>query len=306
MRRLFQIVSRLLAGLALLRLLRRRGQPGRQGQRGLTVPTDTQRLVTVQGVPLWVSVQGQGNVPAQDKRYPLLLLMGFGGNLELWRPLRRALGTYETIALDLPGVGGSPPTWRPRRAAEVTRMLIALLDMLGYDRVDVLGVSMGGGLAQELAHQAPDRVRRVVLCATASNLLGTVSTPGELLARLRDTRLPGSLEAVLAAVFGGTVQSTPQLRDDLTYALARRATLRGILYQLYAVVGWSSRSWLATIKMPALVMAGDGDYVVPLRSARDLAGRIPGATLYVVRGAGHLFLGFQVEESARVVLDFLR
>ena len=90
---------------------------------------------------------------------PLLLIMGVGGNVEMWHPFDRELNDrgIHTISFDAPGTGESGELGRPRRMPWLARMVEHLLDHLGYERVDVLGISWGGGLAQQLAHQAPER-----------------------------------------------------------------------------------------------------------------------------------------------------
>src|SRR2546421_3033117 len=102
---------------------------------------------------------------------PLLLINGLGANLEMWQPLVGALaGERELIAFDLPGTGRSAqPRW-PLRMPHLAQVVTELLDELGHDRLDVLGYSLGGIVAQELAHRDPDRIRRLVLCATTPGL----------------------------------------------------------------------------------------------------------------------------------------
>src|SRR3954470_3556076 len=119
------------------------------------------RFVDVDGVRLRTSVRGNGP--------PMLLITGLGASLDLAKPFERELTArgVQAIAFDAPGIGQSTRYPRPRRMPAVARTVERMLDALGYDRVDVLGVSLGGVVAQQLAHQAPARVRRLVLGATA-------------------------------------------------------------------------------------------------------------------------------------------
>jgi pimeloyl-ACP methyl ester carboxylesterase len=172
----------------------------------------------------------------------------------------------------------------------------------------VLGYSFGGGLAQELAHRAPDRVRRLVLCATAPGLGGSPPRPMAALMLATPARYyhPRLLELSVAHIAGGRTARNPG-------ALARHAGERllhppsalGYAYQLYAVAGWSSLPWLRSVTQPTLVVAGDDDPAVPLRNGRLLAARLPHARLHVVKGGGHLFLLDEPENVAGVIREFL-
>jgi poly(3-hydroxyoctanoate) depolymerase len=107
---------------------------------------DVGRLATMR---LRICVRGTGR--------PLLLITGFGVSLELAAPFERALHPYgvQTLAFDAPGMGKSTPYRLPHRMPGLARTIEQMLDALGYTQVDVLGVSFGGALAQQLARQAP-------------------------------------------------------------------------------------------------------------------------------------------------------
>ena len=139
---------------------------------GLVQPGSFQ-FVEVDGVRLRVRIRGGGQ--------PLLLIMGLGGNIEMWDPFDRELEAFgiQTISFDAPGTGQSAGLRQPLRMRGLARMIEHLLDRLGYERVDVLGVSFGGMLAQQLAHQAPGRVRRLVLAATGAGSPGLGGVPGK-------------------------------------------------------------------------------------------------------------------------------
>ena len=104
---------------------------------------------------------------AASTRPPLLLFNGIGANWELAEPFLDALTDTTAIIFDLPGVGGSPLSALPYRPSGIARLSARLVADLGYDRIDVAGVSWGGGIAQQLAHQYPALCRRLVLAATS-------------------------------------------------------------------------------------------------------------------------------------------
>ena len=260
------------------------------------------RDIHVDGVRLRVSVRGKGR--------PLLLLMGIGGNLEMWAPFEDALDgrQIQTITVDAPGTGGSSAYRMPRRMRGLARTMDAMLGALGLDRVDVLGVSFGGVLAQQLARQAPGRVRRLVLAATGPGLGGVPGSPRVLLALATPRRYhqPDYFRRIAGEIYGGAARRDPDAM--LHGSLARFAhapSMSGYLAQLYAIAGWTSVPWLHRLAQPTLVLAGDDDPIVPLVNGRILHRLIPDSRLCVVTGGGHLFLLERPAEVAAQVTEFL-
>src|SRR6185295_973769 len=97
---------------------------------------------------------------------PVLLINGLGAGLPMWSVLREDLHGLEIVSFDAPGVGASSTPLIPYTIGDLAGTVTQLLDQLGYDQVDVVGYSFGGAVAQQLARQAPHRVRRVVLVGT--------------------------------------------------------------------------------------------------------------------------------------------
>jgi poly(3-hydroxyoctanoate) depolymerase len=225
---------------------------------------------------------------------PLLLINGLGANLEMWQPFIAELGNQrELIGLDLPGTGGSAAARWPMRMGQLARLVAEALDRLGYDRVDVLGYSLGGVVAQELAHHAPDRVDRLVLCATSPGLPSVPPNPLVAALMLTPARYWNRqlAELILPIIAGGrTARDKDALQAQIKERLARPPTALGYLFQLYAVSGWSSHAWLGQLRHRALVVHGARDPVVPLANGRYLADTLPHGRLEVIPGAGHLFL----------------
>ena len=260
------------------------------------------RFVEVDGVRLRTSVRGQGA--------PLLLITGLGASLDLAEPFERALTTLgvQAISFDAPGVGQSTAYRRPRRMRGVASTVEQLLDALGYDQVDVLGVSLGGVIAQQLAHQAPQRVRRLVLAATGPGLGGLPGSPRVLLTLATPRRYdqPDSYRRVAGRIYGGAARRDPDaLLHGSVARFVERPSTWGYLGQLFAISGWTSLPWLGSLRQPTLVLAGDDDPIVPLVNGRILARCIPNARLHVVRGGGHLFLLEQPARIAAVIAGFL-
>ncbi len=240
---------------------------------------------------------------------PLLLINGLGANLEMWQPLVRVLAAErELIAFDLPGTGRSArPRW-PLRMSQLARLVTELLDDLGYDQLDVLGYSLGGIVAQELAHRAPERIRRLVLCATTPGLPSMPPDPIVSALMLTPARYWNRqlAELIIPIIAGGRTARDPRvLRAGLERRLVQPPTALGYLYQLYALSGWSSHPWIRSVRHPALVLHGDHDPVVPLVNGRYLADALPNGRLEVVKGAGHLFLLDEPRSVAPALTAFL-
>ncbi|MGI8864911.1 MAG: alpha/beta fold hydrolase [Solirubrobacteraceae bacterium] len=256
-------------------------------------------LVHLSGTRLRVGRRGSGP--------PLLLLMGIGGNLEMWGSFASRMTGHRLIAFDAPGTGGSG-IGRPRRMAALADLTSELLDELGYLTVDVLGYSFGGALAQELAHRHPDRVRRLVLGATMCGIGGIPARPPVYWHMAHPLRYHSEryLRWVSPRVYGGRARALAAGGEDqLRARLHAPPGMLGYLSQLATIWGWSSLPWLHRLQMPTLVLAGDDDPLIPLANARLLAWRIPHARLHVIRGGGHLFLLDQPEDVMGEVRGFL-
>jgi poly(3-hydroxyalkanoate) depolymerase len=260
------------------------------------------RMLTVRGRILRVAVrEGDPNWP------PLLLCNGIGVSLELLQPFVDALDRRRgVIRFDMPGVGGSPAPVVPYHLTTVAPLLGDLLDQLGHEQADVLGISWGGGLAQQFALSRPDRVRRLVLVATGP---GAIMVPGHprVLRHLltpRRHRDPEYAARIAAELYGGSARNDPALARDLLHATTRLGPARGYFYQLIASIGWTSLPLLPKLRPPTLILAGDDDPIIPLVNARIMRWLIPRSRLHIYHG-GHLELAADPERLAAAVEAFL-
>lgn len=271
----------------------------------MSAPSREIQFVDADGVRLRVALSGRGG-----DRLPLLLISGIGTSLDIAVPFERELNLrgVPTIGYDPPGVGESPPYRWPRRMPGVARTAERLLDALGVEIADVFGVSLGGVVAQQLAHQAPRRVRRLVLAATGPGLGGVPGSPRALWALATPRRFyqPDYFRRIAADVYGGAARRDP---DALLHgSLARfmhQPSLRGYAAQLYALAGWTSVPWLHWLHQPTLILAGDDDPIVPPVNAHILARLMPDARLHVIQGGGHLFALEDPPAVAARVAEFL-
>jgi poly(3-hydroxyalkanoate) depolymerase len=270
-----------------------------------TADRDRLRTVAVRGIAARVSVR-----PARGRfaeHPPLLLCNGIGASLEALQPLVDALDPDRgVIRFDVPGVGGSPPPPFPYPLAGLSSWVAALVTRLGHREFDVLGLSWGGALAQQLALQSRRRVRRLVLVATGTGSLMVPAHPS-VLARMmtpRRHRDPAYAARVASQIYGGSMRSDPARGADLLHAATRAGPKRGYYYQLAATTGWSSLPFLPLVRQPTLVLAGDDDPIIPVANAHVLARLIPSSRLHVYPG-GHLGLLTESDELAPVIEHFL-
>jgi poly(3-hydroxyalkanoate) depolymerase len=266
---------------------------------GTAVPAVFDR--TVHGPQLRVSVR-PGTGP------PLLLCNGIGASLDLLQPFVDALDpAIPVVRFDAPGIGGSALPRRPYIFATLARTLGKLLHELGYESFDVLGISWGGGLAQQLAFQYPRRCRRLVLVSTATGYLMVPADPRILTKMITPRRFrdPNYAISIAADIYGGSLREHPELIRQLFDSHSRLASRRGYLLQLLAAAGWTSLPFLPLIRQPTLVLAGDDDPIVPLVNARIMTRLIPRARLEIYHD-GHLALISRADELAPRIATFLR
>jgi poly(3-hydroxyalkanoate) depolymerase len=265
-------------------------------------PAERMRNLTIGGRVLRVAIRdGDPGSP------PLLLCNGLGASLELLQPFADALSPRRgVVRFDVPGVGGSPAPVVPYSLVTLAPLLGGLLDALGHERADVLGISWGGGLAQQFALSRPGRVRRLVLVATGPGALMVPAHPRILLRMItpRRHRDPEYAASIAGEMYGGTARTSPAAARDLLHATSRLGPPRGYYYQLMSGFGWTSLPLLPWLRPPTLIMAGDDDPIIPVVNARIMHRLIPHSELHIYNG-GHLELAADPERLASAVEAFL-
>ena len=259
------------------------------------------RTVTVRGQRLHIAVR-----PGNGARTPLLLINGVGANLEVLQPFVDALdAAIEVIRFDVPGTGGSPAPLFPYRFSMHAWLVSKLLDHLGYQQVDVLGVSWGGALAQQFALQYSARCRRLILVSTATGALMVPGNPAALakLATPRRYQDPAHMEEIAGEIYGGRMRTHPEQARAFARSIRPGDSL-GYLSQMLGGIGWTSLPWLPLLRQPTLIMHGDDDPLVPLVNAKIMHRLIPHSQLYIFHD-GHLGLGTSAGELSQVVDRFL-
>lgn len=239
---------------------------------------------------------------------PLLLCNGIGAGMELLEPFVDELDpTIPVVSFDVPGVGGSEVSRLPYTYHTLAFVLTRLMRNLGFARFDVLGISWGGGLAQQIAFQAPRRCRRLVLVATGT---GSAMVPGKpsILAKMvtpRRYRDSDYATGIASQLYGGELRERPDAVRELLDAHSRTSSTSGYVMQLLAAAGWTSLPWLPLIRQKTLIIAGTDDPIIPVVNARILHCLIPHSEL-ILHGGGHLSLVASADELAPPVSKFLR
>ena len=238
---------------------------------------------------------------------PLVLCNGIGASLDLLQPFVDEVDPrIEVVRFDVPGVGGSPMPKVPYNFALLACLVGRLLDRLGHDRFDALGISWGGGLAQQLAFQYPRRCRRLVLVSTGTGMLMVPAHPRVLSKMLspRRYRDPAYAKTIAPTLYGGQLRRQPDEVRHVVHEQERLGPRAGYFFQLLAGVGWSSLPALPLIRQPTLVLAGNDDPIIPLANARILRALLPNASLHVFDD-GHLGLVTSADELGPLVSRFL-
>jgi len=238
---------------------------------------------------------------------PLVLCNGIGASLDLLQPFVDEVDPrIEVVRFDVPGVGGSPMPKVPYNFAMLAWLVGTLVDRLGYDRFDALGISWGGGLAQQLAFQYPRRCRHLVLVSTGTGMLMVPARLNVLSKMLtpRRYRDPAYAKAIAPVLYGGRMRRRPDEVRHVVYEQERLGSRTGYFLQLLAGVGWSSLPALPLIRQPTLVLAGNDDPIIPLVNARIMHALLPNATLHVYDD-GHLGLLTSADELGPLVSRFL-
>ncbi len=258
-------------------------------------------MINVDGTELRIAERG-------TSRPPLLLLNGIGAHLDMWGPFERELSDRSLLAVDLPGTGESPRGQWPGRLCSLARLVNRMLDQLGLEQVDLLGISFGGALAQEFTFRYPKRVRRLVLCATSPGVVSVPPRPMPALYLMTPLRYvhPAFFNFMMPRIVGGRTAREPDaLAAQMEARLAHPPDPLGYIFQLFAVSGWTSAYYLHRIKQPTLILAGDDDRAIPLWNAKLLQLLLPNAQLHVVAGGGHAFLLDEPESVSETIASFL-
>jgi 3-oxoadipate enol-lactonase len=253
----------------------------------------------VNGIKINYKIDGQG--------YPLVMIMGYSSPRNGWSsqvPFFKK--PFKVVTFDNRGVGKSGKPAGPYTTRMMADDAIALMDYLGIKKAHIIGASMGGMIAQELAINYPERVSKLVLACTyccKQGESGDTKEQAELI-KLPPKKMPAAM-AKLACnkpfykFMVGTLAAI-----QLNFMSAAASV--GIQGQTAACNNHNTIDRLSAIKAPTLVIVGTEDHLITPTSSNVIAQRIPGAKLVKVAGGSHIFFIENKKEFNRQVLDFLK
>ena len=254
-----------------------------RSKRNAAVREGASDTIRFQDVDIFVRSVGSGT--------PVLLINGLGAHTAMWHAMEDTLEDFRLLQFDLPGAGESSVPRRPISIPDLALLAVRVLDHFGVDRAHVIGYSMGGMVSQQLAHDAPERIDRVVLLATGpgrgsyqGDLRATINmfTPARYLS-------PKIYALTIGSMVGGRARhDTEWVAEQGLLRLRQSPSWRGYIWQLLSVMKWSGLPILRDVKQRVLVFAGDDDPLIPVVNPMMLTHLLPNGRLHVMNDEGHL------------------
>lgn len=259
----------------------------------------------INGINIHYRSYGQGE--------PLLLIMGLGGNADWWGDeFLSPLGErFQVVAFDNRGAGRSGKPEGPYSIQQMASDAVGLMDHLGWDTANVLGLSMGGMITLELALDYPGRVRKIMLVCTTYGGREQVLAEPEIYATLNMPREGLTEEDIarrtLHLLFPPEfIEENSDLMDrvveDVCIAPISASCFKS---QLGAITSWSAYPRLADLNRPALVITGEKDALIPPQNSHILNESLPDSRLIEIPGAGHGIAAMYPKRIAQEVIGFL-
>ncbi len=259
--------------------------------------------VTANGIRLFYRSDGDGE--------PVIFIQGLGVDHRGWAMVSKAVSAhYRCVSFDNRDVGQSDITPGDYDVSDLARDTLGLMDALGIDRAHIVGASMGGAIAQTIALERPERLRKLVLVTTytSGDPRGSAIFGGQAFLRARLDRAD-----YCRVTFPWVYTVRDYQREGFVEEMIRR-TAENPLWQpqdayerqVRATTSFFSEDRLGLIKAPTLVIAARDDLLTPMRFTDVLMAGIPCARLHVVEGAGHGVLWTDPGEVAEAIVGFLK
>lgn len=258
----------------------------------------------VNDIMMYYETQGSGE--------PLLMIMGLGASSAVWDPefVENLSRHYQTIIFDNRGTGQTDKPDEEYSMAMFAADAAGLLDQLGIDSAHILGVSMGGMIAQEFALRYPQKVRTLILSCTTCGGEKSVMATQEVLQTLTSREgltLEETARNAWPIVFTEEfIKSNPaKLERNLERTLKHPTPLFAFNRQIQAVMKHDTYNRLPQIQTPTMVMTGTEDVLVPPENSTIIADRIPGAKLVSFDETAHGFITEASDDVASAMIEFI-
>ena len=236
----------------------------------------------------------------------LLLVQGLGYARWSWEPILPGFAArFRVLCFDNRGIGDSDKPPGPYTAQEMAADALQVLDEAGVERAHVLGASLGGMIAQEVAVTAPERVDKLVLCCTTPGGAATVPMPEATVRLFAEAPSLAPDVALRRFVVNALGESPPAALVEELHRRRLEHPPDPAGWQAQAAAGTTYPGPAGEIAAPTLIVTGTADNVVDPANADVLAGRISGSRVVRLEGAGHLFFWERPGEVVRIVTEFL-
>jgi 3-oxoadipate enol-lactonase len=241
---------------------------------------------------------------------PLLAIMGMSGTKVHWgEPFLESLrGDFEVIVYDHRGVGQSSRLQGPVTIAQLAQDAAGLIEALELESAHVLGISMGGMVAQELALARPELIHTLTLGCTYCGGEGSALASEEVMTKLAESLASGDRDRALRTAW--EVNVSPAFATDAeAYArfhelgTANAVAVDVIMEQMRAIMGHDTSTHLPDVALPTLVVHGTVDRMLPVQNGRMIAGLIHDSRLEIFEDVGHLFFWERPERSAELLRE---
>jgi 3-oxoadipate enol-lactonase len=241
---------------------------------------------------------------------PLLLIMGMSGTKHHWGEslLEQLQRDFDTIVYDHRDAGDSTRTGRPFTIADLAEDAAGLLAALDLDSAHVMGISMGGMIAQELTLAHPDRLRSLTLGCTYCGGEGSVLASESVMQKLAEAMVSGDRERAIRASWEVNVSPSFAANEDAWVRFRATGMRYGlpvevIMRQMQAIAGHDTSTRLPGVGAPTLVVHGTLDELLPVRNGHMIAALVPDSRLEIFEGVGHMFFLEQPERTAELVRE---
>jgi pimeloyl-ACP methyl ester carboxylesterase len=260
--------------------------------------------VRVGDIHIYYEILGQGE--------PLVMIMGRTGNLDWWDPrMISELKKYFTLILfDNRGTGRSEKGEKPFSIKLFADDTVGLMDALGIAKANILGISLGGAIAIEIALSYPEKVKKLVLASTTCGSSKGVVGPGavapiQVLDKLEANPREFLEEMLRRSISEEWIRENPCLFQDMLRQVLIVPISKDVwLAQSTAALQWDACNRLSQIRVPTLIVHGKKDQTLPVENAYILAQGIPNAKLVILENSSHTLVE-EIDKASKEIVSFL-